>query len=369
MSRKLASIQRVVSISPIPKADAIETACVLGWECIVKKAEGLKPGDLVVYIEIDSIVPPAPVFDFLAERKYRVRTVKLRGQISQGLALPLTYFPQLKNVSEGDDVTDVLGVQKYDPEAAAEAREAAEKLATQSWVKRFFMRFALFRWLSKKLTAEGQKTFPDFIPKTDETRLQSMPSVLTKHAGCTWHVTEKLDGQSATYFLHKSKFGVCSRNIYLRTESNSSWWHVARTYDIETKLRAYKKLTGRELCLQGEIVGPNIQANRYGLDEARLYIFNVWDIESQSYLSYYDAWTVCYGLGLTMVPNIASDGKLRSDVRAMVADAIGSSAITPEVKREGVVWRTTTNVLGNRPISFKVINPEFLLEYGDETNV
>ena len=128
--RKLASIQKVLEVNPIPKADAIEVIKVLGWEIVVKKGE-FQVGDNVVYIEIDSIVPDKPEFEFLRDRKFRVRTIKLRGQVSQGICFPLNILPK-GNYKEGDDVTEVIGIKKYDPQGDAERKLAEQKIETSN---------------------------------------------------------------------------------------------------------------------------------------------------------------------------------------------------------------------------------------------
>ena len=119
--RKLASIQKIVSLEPIKDADKIEKATVLGWELVVAKKDNFKVGDLVVYCEVDSILPDKPEFEFLRERKFRIKTIKLRGQVSQGICFPLSILPKAK-YNEGEDVTEVFGARKYDPWRSLNAR-------------------------------------------------------------------------------------------------------------------------------------------------------------------------------------------------------------------------------------------------------
>jgi len=371
--RKLASIQTVVRIAPIPGADAIEKATVLGWECVVKKSEGILPGDLVVYIEIDSICPPREPFLFLAERKYRVRTIKLRGQISQGLTLPLSYFPNLTRVAEGDDVTELLGITKYDPEAAREQR-GHRKPVKHNPIREFFMQFRWFRALHRKLFPSAKRGWPEFIRKTDETRIQNIPAVLRDHGGRDYYVTEKLDGQSASYFYTRtvgfmgkvvSTFGVCSRNLYLKTPHSCTWWDIARAENIQQKLSAY----GHNICIQGEIVGPGIQGNKYGLSSLQLYVFNAWDIDRQVYYQYDELARFCKALGFNMVPVTSDYRPLPGTVSDVVEESKGKSVLNPKIHREGLVFRTARNLPNGEPISFKAINPDFLLKYQDEEEV
>lgn len=240
--RHLATIREIASLRPIAGADRIEVAQVDGWECVVQKGE-FHTGEHIVYIEVDSIVPERPEFEFLRDRKFRVRTIKLRGQVSQGLVLPLSILPNGTPAILGADVTDALGIKKYDPEAQQEAQLLTKQpQKPQSAVARFLMRFKWYRKLFMKPKRKGG--FPDWIVKTDETRIQNLTTLfeMERNKGTKFSVTEKVDGQSATYYLRKIskrkyEFGVCSRNIYLGTPDNSSYWTIAKKYNIENVLR------------------------------------------------------------------------------------------------------------------------------------
>ena len=255
--RHLATIREIASLRPIAGADRIEVAQVDGWECVVQKGE-FHTGEHIVYIEVDSIVPERPEFEFLRDRKFRVRTIKLRGQVSQGLVLPLSILPNGTPAILGADVTDALGIKKYDPEAQQEAQLLTKQpQKPQSAIARFLMRFKWYRKLFMKPKRKGG--FPDWIAKTDETRIQNLTTLfeMERNKGTKFSVTEKVDGQSATYYLRKVskrkyEFGVCSRNIYLGTPDNSSYWTIARQLHIEDVL---KHLVGdyETIVLQGEI--------------------------------------------------------------------------------------------------------------------
>lgn len=243
--RQLATIRTIASTRPIQGADRIEVAQVDGWECVVKKGE-FEVGQHIVYVEVDSVMPERPEFEFLRDRKFRVRTIKLRGQVSQGLVLPLDILPA-GNYKLGDDVTELLGVTKYDPQARQEALLLTKQPKTPTNpVVKFLMRFKWYRRMFMKPKRKGG--FPDWVVKTDETRIQNLTTLfdIERKKGTLFSVTEKVDGQSATYFLQKIsrrkyEFGVCSRNIRLGTPDNSSYWTIARKYDIENVL---KKLIG-----------------------------------------------------------------------------------------------------------------------------
>lgn len=375
--RKLASLQRVTGVRPIEGADKIELVDVLGWQCVVKKDDNIKEGDLIVYIEIDSVCPPVEPFLFLADRKYRVRTIKLRGSISQGLALPVSMFPSLScKMVEDEDVTEQLGIVKHDPEAARERRSAGRtKVVKLSPIMSFFMQFRWFRNLHRKFFPEGKRGWPEFIRKTDETRIQNYGHILQQHGHRDYYTSEKLDGQSSSYWLTKTKgflgrtvetFGVCSRNIYLRTKHSCTWWDMADKYNIRAKLQDAYRAWG-DICIQGEICGPGVQGNKYGLTELRLFIFNVWSIREQRYLEFDEFTYFCTEYGFETVPILAANMTLEGQtVQDLVASADGKSVLNSKTQREGLVIRTMRNMPNGEPISFKAISNKFLLKHEDD---
>lgn len=377
--RKLASVRRISAIEPIENADAIEKAIVDGWEVVVKKSDEYEAGDLCVYIETDSIVPSIEYFEFLEPRRYRVRTIKLRKQVSQGLIIPLNDINTIRkqlgindrkeeiilfHLSEGDDLTENLGIEKYDPELKKENLLLAEVDKKSNPVHKYLMRYAWYRKLWKK-----KKAWPDEIIKTDEERIQNCPSILRRESKRTFYEAEKLDGQSCTFFyltmpwfwkIQKKTFGVCSRNIWLKTPTSSNYWTIARKFDIERKM---KKL-GKELVIQGEIVGPGIQKNKYGLAELDFYVFNVYNKGTGEWYGRHGIEAVCEKLELKMVPVIDQQPleNFATTVPEIVERVKGNSTLA-KVKREGSVFRELCSATGQRGISFKVINPDFLLKY------
>lgn len=368
--RQLASIQKIVNIRPIENADKIEVAQVLGWECVVKKNE-FKVGELVVYIEIDSRVPERPEFEFLRERKFKVKTIKLRKQISQGLVVPLSILPPKTPITEGNDVTEVLDITSYEKQIE-EIDEVTDTKSSSKTLK-FLMKFKPFRVVYLRLNTHNKGNFPSWIYKTDETRVQVCARYIMDNFDKSWYITEKLDGQSGTFFLHKERkwgfpvwnFGVCSRNIWLKTPSSSSYWTIAEKYDMEKKLRKLQT----EIVIQGEVIGPKIQKNKYQVADLDFYVFNV--VENGTKVSYTRMVEICNNLGLKTVPiinaslipsNIWSDKKEVIDVvKAMVSHSEGDSLLFKR-PREGVVWRLNENP----NISLKVINPTFLLQNNEE---
>lgn len=298
--RKLASIQKIVSLTPIPNADRIELAQVLGWKCVVKKDE-FKVGDNCVYFEIDS-VPPAdnPMFDFLKKsngKMERIKTRKMRGQISQGLAMPVTMFPALGKCHVGDDVTKKLGVTKWEPDERNKVKIEQSPL----YMKRFRNRHLkwLYRepwrnWFSKWLYVKTRAKFPQFLNKTDETRVQVLGDVLEKYKGVECYITEKIDGQSITiWFDGGGKMHVASRN-YEILDHDDYMWKAVEAENIEKRIRTlYMDSKPRYLFLQGELTGPGIQGNKYKRTRYAIDIFNVGSYENGR-IEYYGLDTLDY---------------------------------------------------------------------------
>lgn len=360
--RHLATIREITALRPIAGADRIEVAQVDGWECVVQKGE-FHIGEHIVYVEVDSIVPERPEFEFLRDRKFRVRTIKLRGQVSQGLVLPLSILPNGAPADLGADVTDVLGIKKYDPEAQQEAQLLTKQPAKpKSALVRFLMRFKWYRKLFMK--SKRKCGFPDWIVKTDETRIQNLTALFEaeRNKGTEFSVTEKMDGQSATYYLRKVsrrkyEFGVCSRNICLGTPDNSSYWTVAKKYNIENVLR---QLIGdyKTIVLQGEICGNQIQGNKYHISNYELFAFNLIFPDRKCTTAEIKELLAPYGI--RSVPIVEEGKTLPDTIAELVEYSKGYSVVRNGQKREGVVMR---NVKNN--ISFKVINPDFLLAEKD----
>jgi RNA ligase (TIGR02306 family) len=327
--RKLASIQRIKALDPIENADAIEKATVLGWQLVVKKGE-FQVGELCVYCEIDSLMPDRPDFEFLKPRGMRIRTVRLRGQISQGICFPLSILPKGTAIEEDADVTEALGIEKYEPPMPAE------------------------------LSGIAKGPFPGFLQKTDETRVQILQERLDAFVGEPCYVAEKLDGTSVTYFLKNGEFGVCSRNLNLLETPDNTLWKLARAHQIEEKLRSL----GTDFALQGEVIGEGIQSNKYQLKGQKVCFFNAFDIDQYRYADFEEFVKLMADLGLETVPILDTAFLLVNDIPALVEMAIAPSVLNPKLPREGLVIRPLkekTDALGR--VSFKTINPEFLLKY------
>jgi len=331
--RKLASIQKIKKLNPLPQFDNLLLAEILGWRCIVKKGE-FREGDFCIYFEIDSLLPPRPEYEFMEKYKYRVKTLKIRGVYSQGLALPAGLLIK-EDVFEGQDVTDLLGIRKYEP---------PEDL---------------------KMGGDAKGNIPSFLIKTDEPRLQTVPAILERHRGRSFYFSEKLDGTSFTCYLKDGEFGVCSRNLELREAKENLYWNIARKYDLENKL---KTLEGN-YAIQGEIIGAGMQKNKYGLKDKKLYVFSIFNIDKFQYLSFHDFIDTCRKLDLEAVPILDMSEKLAEKNELTVDDYVEFSkgfSTLAQVPREGIVVRAKEETMDEETgrLSFKVINPEFLVKFG-----
>jgi RNA ligase (TIGR02306 family) len=331
--RKLASVVKIADIQPIPGADAIVVATVKGWKVVVKVNE-YKVGDLAVYYEIDSFLPIRPQFEFLRKSSYkrmgssegfRLKTIRLRGQISQGLLTPI---PEgISNPKEGDDLTEALDIVKYEPPIPAQ------------------------------LAGKIKGTFPSFIPKTDEIRIQNFESeVGFSPVGERAYVTEKLDGTSFTCYFNNGVFGVCGRNWELSETSDNSLWRMANVLQLKEKMTKH----GKNIALQGELVGAGINGNLYGLSDHKLYFFTGYDIDKGRRMFFDELEWVLFGLQLQMVPLLEKYGFVIPNesniVDYMLKYAEGKSVLNMEVDREGVVVRGL-----EREFSFKAISNTYLL--------
>ena len=341
--RKMATIRRIDGIRPIPDADAIECAVVGGWTVVVKKHE-YRAGDIAIYCEIDSWIPTeiAPFLskgqeprEFEGIKGERLRTVRLRGQLSQGLLLPFTgamaiglgaQFGSRFSDYIGTDVSDILGIKKYEPPIPAQ------------------------------LGGQVRGHFPSSIPKTDQERIQNLSDKMTEwhDRGYTWEITEKLDGTSMTVFLERDgRFGVCGRNWELAETDDNSLWKAARSDDIESKLRDL----GKAIALQGELIGEGIQGNPYKIKGQRFYVYDAYDIRDTRYWAAIDRQRLMQELGLLHVP-VVTHHAIPDTIPGLLEFAEGKSHLNGITEREGLVFKCRENP----GVSFKAISNRFLMK-------
>lgn len=378
MERKLATIQKIREIRPIEGADAIELAIINNWQVVVAKNVGHKVGDWVVYCEIDSFLPVREEFEFLRKSSFkkmgdqegfRLKTIRLRGQISQGLVLPISVlegpdemkigiskqpwgdqlqlgpYDNALVIEEGVDVSEMLGIVKYEPPIPAQ------------------------------LAGKVKGYFPSFIRKTDEERVQNLTKEYEGWKDQRFYVTEKLDGSSATFYFKDGVFGVCSRNLELaepeeefvpgmvmcedgveRPKQENSFWKAAREMQIKEKLEK----VGYNVCLQGELIGEGIQKNPYKFKGQAVYFFNAFNIDTQEYLSFKEFTQLMAELSLPTVPILETDFILPNTIDQLLQYAEAKAVLNPSFDREGVVIRSY-----DRKISFKAISNKFLLNGGE----
>lgn len=332
--RKLATIRQVDEIRPIDGADAIELAIFSGWQVVVKKSQEIRAGMAVVYCEIDSVFPEQPQYEFLRQDKFRLRTKKFRGAVSQGIVFKMDEVQSSGNYAEGDDLTDILGITLYEAPIPA------------------------------AIVGEVVGAYPGSVPKTDEERVQNL--ALTDYSGMVFFVTEKLDGTSCSIILDKLGLHVCGRNWEFYENPEQTFWKICRLYNIEEKLRDYHARTGSYLALQGEVIGYGIQSNIYGLIGQDVFIFNIFDITRHRYLSASAYRALLSEFDLKGVPviaeNFSTDG---FNYAQLISYAEGKSLLNPQADREGVVFRTVDETsLQQGKISFKAISNKYLLKHG-----
>lgn len=362
--RKLVTIRKISEIKPIENADAIEVAVVDGWNVVVKKGE-FKEGDYCIYCEIDSWIP-TEIAPFLSKgkepREYngvkgeKLRTIRLRGQLSQGLLLPVSEFKD-KFSDENEeldieyaftnqmDLASILGVIKYEPA------------------------------IPVQLSGIMKGSFPSFIRRTNQDRVQNIwKDLKNNYSDVRFEASIKLDGTSFTCYHNNGEFGVCSRNIELLEDINNTYWKTANQYDLKEKLSK----VGRNIAIQGEIIGENIQSNKDKLKGQHLYIFSIWDIDAQRYMHFDDICEVVTKLNdvgtsetfLKIVPIVPNPYStiLKTTVAMSEFNTIEDIlkfAEGPSINsdcREGLVFKSKEYISGD-VISFKVISNQFLLKY------
>ncbi|KAM3094772.1 RNA ligase (ATP) [Phormidesmis sp. 146-12] len=330
MERKLVSVQTIAKLEPISGADFIEKATVMGWSLVVKKGE-FEVGDRCAFFEIDSVLPEKDWSEFMRPSKFRVKTKKMKGVLSQGLALPLSSCLPAQSSFDyqvGDDMTQLCEVIKFEPVIPEDSKDQAAG-------------------------------FPSFVPKTDEIRVQSAIAVLDELRGKTVYFSLKCDGTSATYAKLDDKLYVCSRNYELKPSQNA-YWQMVDQYNLTQLPDGF--------AVQGEICGPGIQKNRLGLKGLDLFVFSVFDIQAGRFLDFDSLCKFCTKWGLQTVPILSVGQPFNYSLEDLLTLAEGYYEDTKN-HREGIVVRpiveTHSQVLQGQ-LSIKVINNQYLLKGGED---
>jgi len=335
-TRALASVQRINSITPITESDFLELAHIKGWQCVVKKGEFLE-GELAVYFEVDSFLPEDERYEFLRKtsfrenddngRGFRIKTIRLRGQLSQGLLLPLASFLEVPpDTDEGIDVTALLNVKKwYMPEAPAGTG-----------------------------TMIGGRPFG--IPASDEIRIQSAPELLEQLAGEPYYISTKMDGTSCVVYSIGGKIGCCSRNFEIGDDKDALYWQPVYLYGLREKLSSL----GRDVVLTGELCGPGIQKNRLRLSGYAWYVFDWREWETLEYAGLDEMVKNCAMLGVPTVPVEETGERFDYDLPGLLERARGK--YPSGLDKEGIVIRHREKP---HAMSFKVLNNDALLKEKD----
>ena len=330
--RSLATIQQIAEIKPIKDADSIELAQILGWQCVIKKGQFL-PGTKAVYFEVDSFLPEDPRYEFLRKssfrqtefmgRGFRIKTMRMRGEISQGLVMPLSDFPELqKDMDIGEDVTQILNIKKwYVPE-----------VQTNTGV------------------LIGPK--PYGVPTTDEVRVQSAPEMLTYLHNREFYITTKMDGTSCTVFWKDNEIGCTSRNHNIKEGSDSLYWKAVYKYNLAEKLGAL----GKNIAIQGELCGPGIQKNKHRLPDYSWFVYDIFDLDIKRYYDFEQIRSLLLELGLESVPVEQRGDNFNFSLEELLEMAKGK--YSSGIDKEGIVVRS----LSPPRVSFKVLNNDALLK-------
>jgi len=341
--RKLASIQTIKTVESIPNADNIEKITILGWQTVAIKGE-FKPGDRCIFYEIDSLLPEHPVYEFLRKsswveklNKFRLKTVRLRKTLSQGLVISEKTFPSImhKAYDVGTDLTDILDIEKYDPPIPAELRGNARK----------------FSWP---------------ISKTSEIRIQSNPDIIKEITGKPYYISVKIDGTSSSQILNNElEFHACGRRYSYKKSKSNTYWRIANRYDIKEKLIKHYESTGIKVSLQGEVAGPGIRKNKIGISDIDLYVFNVIDTVNLIRLPLNESLDIVKNFGMKFVPILETGDSFNYTLEELLEKADGKyksyfQNAKKGQRQEGIVIRSLDGT-----ISFKVVNNKYLLNNED----
>ncbi len=344
--RKLVTKRTISELNAIDWADRIEIAWIDDWQVIVKKGE-FKVGDTCVFHEIGCFVPNTSTYSFLKPLRtqngsegFKIKTMKMKGIVSQGLALPLNCFSDfIYAIPEDFDLAPLLGVVKWEDDV-----------------------------VDYNLNCKGEKvsTFPDFIRKTDEERLQNLSKYYNKEIkGKDFYVTLKLHGSSCTVYYKDGRLGVCSRNQEIEEIEGNAYWRAVRESGLDKALidLCTQENTGGEiiisnLAIQCELVGPKINGNMNKFDGLELYAFNIWDIDHQRYWGPSLLFHAGNAFNFKTVPLLGIIEECEYTIPELLAMAEGPSINCDY--REGIVFKRADG-----KFSFKAISKEFLLKEKD----
>ena len=336
--RKLATVRTIDAVKPIEGADSICAYIVGGWQ-VVDSIGKYSAGAKVIYIEPDSWIPHdlAPFLSKGKEpREYKgvkgekLRSIKLRKTLSQGLLLPIAQCISVcgctSSLVQGQDVSEWLNIQLWEREIPAQ------------------------------LAGLAKGNFPSFIRKTDQERIQNLTKEYEQFKHHPMEVTEKLEGSSLTAFFNNGEFGVCSRNLELKETEENTFWKAANKYCLRENMQNLDL----NIAVQGELIGVGIQGNIYNIADYDFYVYDVFDIDKQEYISAEDRYAIVESLGLKHVPILGHNWHYTTTVQELLEMADGKSELNPKQDREGVVLKAMDG-----SFSFECISNRYLLAEKD----
>lgn len=356
MERKLAYIARISQIEPHTNADNLEIAQVGGFKSIIQKGS-FKAGDFVVYVETDSLLPKQEWNQFLFKKpeaqEVRIKTIRLRGVISQGVIFPRTILPEYVIVQ---DPNNEFNQTQIESQYLIEGADVTNILNIKLWVEE----------VPAQLKGKVKGVFPGFLIKTDQPRLETDLEVLKRNEGVLCWISEKLDGTSVTFYYRQGEFGVCSRNLEL-FEDESLYWRIAKEYNIKELLSSL----GLNIAIQGEIFGLGVQKNRLKLNKVMFRVFDVFSIDQSRYYNYNELLNFSEQTKLELVPIINSNYVLHTNSLEDFNDELPkiTSVFNNQESIEGVVIKPKLGIKDydfDSPahrLSFKIINKEYLLKH------
>ena len=260
----LATIQKLSNVKKHPNADKLFTAQIEEFQVVT--GADVEDGAIVVYFSIDSILPELDIFEFMRPRNFLVSMVKLRGEISNGLIIPIM---ELKDHLPDDwfdvDINDLIGLN------------VTEALGVKKFCKP----------VPAQMNGEIVGDFPtDILSKTDEDRLENYPNLMQDLIGNDVYVTSKLDGSSATFLKIRGAFRVCTLNVEVAENYDNTLWKLAKKYSLIESLPD-------GFAIQCECVGEKIQNNPLKLKGSELFVFNVIDLKTRKLLPFDDIVEFC----------------------------------------------------------------------------
>ena len=326
---RIATVEKVIAVSNHTNADNLAVATILGWDVVCKKSE-CSVNDLVAYVNIDSVVEPHPYFKFLEAKSYRIRPIKIRGVLSQGLLIPLSelrsFGCDVDNFYEGQDISSIIKASHYEKKVPS------------------------------KMIGNTKGSFPKFLIRTDEDNLRNYPNALKEIHDSEIYITQKIDGCSATYFVKSGLFGVCSRSLELQPDENA-FWSIVKKFDLAYKMQNL----GSDIAIQGELYGPNIQGNPTGANQISFAAYNIFFIKERRFGSLDELTEICQSLEIPQTKVI-----YRGPMSHSLGDFIGlanSQLYENQKTGEGIVIRTVqpvrSKIMGKDRWSAKVLNESY----------